>query len=65
MWINDDADEYRPGSGGKFNNVVCLGAKAKEVIDYQFYETKPDKGQPNWQYDPRPAVGTQLWERWQ
>jgi hypothetical protein len=57
VWINDDPDKSLPGSGGKFNNVVCSGAKGKDVIDYQFYETDQWAGKPNPEYYPRPAVG--------
>lgn len=57
VWIEDDPDDLLDGEGGKFNNVVCSGAKADEVIDYQFYTTAQGSGQPNWQFYPRPAVG--------
>ena len=57
VWINDDPNKLLPGSGGKFNNVVCSGSTAKEVEDYQFYDSDQDSGQPNWQFYPRPAVG--------
>lgn len=56
-YINSDPDGLLKGSGGKFNNVVCSGAKAEEVEEYQFYDTQPYFGQPNWQYYPRPATG--------
>jgi hypothetical protein len=57
IWINDDPDKLLEGSGGKFNNVVCSGAKASEVEEFQFYDSQPNSGQPNWQYYPRPASG--------
>jgi hypothetical protein len=57
IWINDDPDHLLEGSGGKFNNVVCSGAKAEEVEEFQFYNTQPDYGQPTWQFYPRPATG--------
>lgn len=57
VWINDDPKNLLPGSGGHFNNVVCSGATAEEVEEFQFYETAPSSGQPNWQYYPRGAAG--------
>ena len=57
VWINDDPKKLLPGSGGKFNNVVCSGATAEEVQEFQFYDSDQKSGQPNWQYYPRPGVG--------
>ena len=58
QWVNDDPKGLLPGSGGgKFNNVVCSGAKAEEVNEFQFYDKAPSSGQPSWQYYPRNAVG--------
>jgi hypothetical protein len=54
--INDDPEELLMGSGGKFNNVVCSGATAKEVEEYQFYD-RDQTDKPNLQYSPRPAIG--------
>ncbi|KAI9826472.1 MAG: hypothetical protein M1819_007365 [Sarea resinae] len=63
LWIQDDPNNLLPGSGGKLNNVVCSGAKAAEVEEFQFYTTDQSSGQPNWQYYPRlssgkPTMGT-------
>ena len=57
IWIQDDPSNLLPGSGGKLNNVVCSGAKAAEVEEFQFYTTDQSSGQPNWQYYPRPSSG--------
>jgi hypothetical protein len=57
LWIQDDPSNLLPGSGGKLNNVVCSGAKAAEVEEFQFYTTDQPSGQPNWQYYPRPSSG--------
>ncbi|KAJ8064939.1 hypothetical protein OCU04_007243 [Sclerotinia nivalis] len=57
-WIQDDPDKLIPGSGGKLNNVVCSGAKAEDVEEFQFFTTDQTWGQPNWQYYPRPSSGT-------
>ncbi|KAK4505500.1 hypothetical protein PRZ48_003463 [Zasmidium cellare] len=42
--------------GGKFNNVVCSGAKVEDVEAYQFF-TEDAGAEPDWQYYPRPATG--------
>lgn len=55
--IENDADNLLPGKGGKLNNVVCSGAKAEEVEDYQFYDSDQYLGKPNPQYYPRPSSG--------
>lgn len=57
VWISDDPDDLLPGEGGKFNNVVCSGAKAEEVEEFQFYTEDQGSGQPGWQYYPRPSSG--------
>jgi len=57
LWIQDDPNNLLPGSGGKLNNVVCSGAKAEEVEEFQFYTTDQTSGQPNWQFWPRPSSG--------
>lgn len=55
--IQDDQLHILPGSGGKLKNVVCSGAKAAEVEEFQFYTT--DQGShPNWQFYPRPSSGS-------
>lgn len=43
--------------GGKFNNVVCSGAKAEDVELYQFYTEDQEDSAPDWQYYPRPGSG--------
>ena len=43
--------------GGRLNNVVCSGAKADEVNEYQFYTSSTWVGHPNWQFYPRPSSG--------
>ncbi|GAM39469.1 esterase family protein [Talaromyces pinophilus] len=55
--IEYDPDNLLSGSGGTFNNVVCSGAKAEEVEEYQFYTEGQDSGQPSWQFYPRPSSG--------
>ncbi|KUJ15589.1 esterase family protein [Mollisia scopiformis] len=57
MWIQDDPSDLLPGTGGKLNNVVCSGAKAQEIEEYQFYTEDQASGQPNWTYYPRPGSG--------
>ncbi|KAF2825179.1 hypothetical protein CC86DRAFT_419014 [Ophiobolus disseminans] len=57
QWINDDPKKLLPGSGGKFNIVVCSGSTAEEVLEFQFYDSDQKDGKPNWQYYPRPAIG--------
>lgn len=57
LFQNDPSNEI-PGTGGKLNNVVCSGAKAAEVEEFQFYTEDQSDGQPNFQYYPRPGSGT-------
>ena len=57
IWIQDDPSNLLPGSGGKLNNVVCSGAKAAQVEEFQFYTSDQSSGQPNRQYYPRPSSG--------
>lgn len=56
VWIKDDPKGLLPGSGGKFNNVVCSGSTAEEVQEYQFYDSDQSSA-PSWQFSPRPAFG--------
>ena len=57
IWMQDDPENLLPGGGGKFNNVVCSGAKAEEVEAFQFFPVDQPKGEPDFQFYPRPAVG--------
>lgn len=58
--LRDDPDHLWTGVRLKINNVACSGAKAKQVTDYQLYQTDQSYGQPSWQYYPRPSSGKPL-----
>lgn len=54
--IYSDKDGTLHNDGGKFNNVVCSGAEAHDILDYQFYDSDMIN-KPNGQYTPRPSAG--------